>query len=74
MIKEVLKAPADRNYDDDVFIDTRPLFIRLLSVFNNFGFGPAIATLFIGFLFWVLPFLDMARIISDSIALNCGAK
>lgn len=69
MIKEVLKAPADRNYDDDVFIDTRPLFIRLLSVFNNFGFG-----LFIGFLFWVLPFLDMARIISDSIALNCGAK
>lgn len=47
----------------------RSKFFYVLNLLNNFWFGFAL-----GCFFWVLPFLELAQIIGDAIALNCGAK
>lgn len=63
MIKEVIKTPADP------YIDSRPRFIQLIDLLNNF---------FIGFIFssflWAFAFVELARMLNDAIALHCGAK
>lgn len=69
MIKEVIKAPADRSIDDEVFIDRRPRFIQLIDLLNNFCIG----FLFASFL-WAFPFIELARLIDHAISLHCGAK
>lgn len=69
MIKEVIKAPADRSTDDEVFIDRRPRLIQLIDLLNNFCIG-----FLVGSFLWAFPFIELARMIGDAIALHCGAK
>lgn len=69
MIDPTIKKAFLEATGRDEFIYSTPWYIRILFLLNNFWAG-----LIVGFLFWVLPFLDMARIIGDSIALNCGSK
>lgn len=71
MIKEVIKAPADRSSDNDFFIDPRPRprFIQLIDLLNNFFVG-----FLVGSFLWAFPFIELAGMIGDAIALHCGAK
>lgn len=57
------------NYIDKSLNRPRSKAVQLLNLLNNFWFGFAL-----GCFFWVLPFLELAQIIGDAIALNCGAK
>jgi|JI9StandDraft_1071089.scaffolds.fasta_scaffold215687_2 hypothetical protein len=47
----------------------RSRFLHLLDFLNNFWFG-----FFLASFFWVLPFMELARMMGDSIALHCGVK